>query len=894
MSARDAASRTVCDDARSAVAVVAPSTPSMQPRSSRAGAPLSPSAAAAALALTSKQRLLSDETLRTVAHLLRHTAAQLEAAALQEVMADPVASEYIMASAARGDDNNASAAATSTHSGDADRSALSLMSTSESAVDMVAGTWSHTFGHDVVAHSIGSPLSRHNMGSTSHVQVTAVPTAVQTAASPKGSRTRHGRAAPPPPSELRRRPRQSLNGTPVEQALRMAGAIASSSTYSYTFPTLWFCPPASAVVSHAVPPHSMRPTSQHRGTQPASVAAAAAASVKGFRPHWQAPRSSSSMTLATASSDTTSRSQSLGTAVFLPSPSPDGSPMATGARRASCANHGEPSQVLAAATAQPPLFFDNLLFDPATGRHLFGGHAFREEARILLAHLASAASPLAVQHAGDTDCGANGSKTSRTVPSPVLVLVREYIPVAAGCGAGGDGTRPYGGADAMVVQCFSLLPPQLTHLRPNRYQLLSEATIGMCLLVALPGCVTLATPLHAFLQDERHSLLSIAGSPLERLLGNAHDAVREAGERLGVAPRLSIAVATAPTSARARPSMSLQSMPAPLTPGGDAGAVSPVADAAARVALEAAERDRDAARIAVVGERLTQMVLPDVLDEALHALQSTLVVYCIEYEQRRHMHTAVNAVRVLQRFFRRYLAVKERAVRRMVRLWRRLEVDARLKLQQHRPLPTALERMDAVANSILQEHMLTSPAYKRGFIEDQWVLRRRAFAKWKEEEAWNDVFASSAAWRGGGDGAMDTGAHLQVRRPRSSRLSPAEQQRLEAEFDRRRRGSDEAPPPPQQQPQRSASGASSTVDAGPSAEREQAAIRRFLCWYMDPSELLYLSHQRLLETLKSSVFRMVEVQQELKRAAHETAVEEEGSSAPRDSNVSVRSTPRRR
>ena len=63
----------------------------------------------------------------------------------------------------------------------------------------------------------------------------------------------------------------------------------------------------------------------------------------------------------------------------------------------------------------------------------------------------------------------------------------------------------------------------------------------------------------------------------------------------------------------------------------------------------------------------------------------------------------------------------------------------------------------------------------------------------------------------------------------------------------------------------------SLAEAEALAQRYEAARRRFCSWYIDPHELLYLSHQRLLETLKGSVLSMEKVQSELNRAAAEMA-----------------------
>ncbi|AYU82071.1 hypothetical protein LdCL_330015800 [Leishmania donovani] len=847
--------------------------------SSRLGTQTPSSITAAALALTSNQRLFSEATLRSIALLLRHTAAQIEAAALQDAMEDPVASEYIMTSGGRAEEHNVSTASVSVPvasfvAGDADRSALSSRSSSGSGADWVSGMSAPSSAHGAATRSTVSPSSHSQRGSKIMAQVPST-LALPSSAPPDGSR--HSRCSPPL-LELRRRPRASFSGTFVDQAIRAAGAAASSPSYSYSFPEKWFGPPADALALNAAQ-RSAADTLLNSSTKRASMTAS-----KGFRPRWQPRTSSSKFTFARdASLVAASRSQSLNTAVFLPDPSPARSPAPVTHRNSS--SHADWNKVLAVATSQPPLFFDNLLFDPATNRYLFGGHAFREEVRVLQAPAADA-SVLAASRADDAGSGDSVTKHPRGSPSPWLLLVREYIPVSAECSIVGDEQQPLsasgGSVDAVVVQCFSLLPPQLAHLRPNPYQLLPESTITMCLLVALPGCVTLATPLDVFLHDMRHSLLMVAGSSLGHLLGSSQETTKEVRRGPGSGTQLSVAtVSPSASTARVsflRPSTSLKAT------SGKGVSVASSSSAATPVSLGTAERDRDATRIAIVEERLAQIVMPDILDEAMHAIYGTLVVYCIQYEQRRRMLVVVGAVHVLQRFFRRCLAVMERAVRRMVRLWRQLEVDARLKLQQYRPLPTALERLDAVANSILQDHMLTSVSYKRSFIAAQWAVRRRSFAQWRQTEEWDSVFASHVRRKEGNSNgtAADSASE---KRPRSARLSAGEELRLESEFNKRRGWSSKVMT-------KCAEPSSPSTTAESYAEREQAAIRRFLSWYIDPQELLYLSHQRLLETLKGSVFQMADVQLELRRAANRLTKED--CTTPLAASMSCNSVHQRR
>ncbi|KAG5495053.1 hypothetical protein JKF63_02106 [Porcisia hertigi] len=772
------------------------------PRSVCLSTPLFSSGSSTAFALTSKKRLFDENTLRLIVALLCHAAAQIEAAALQEVMADPVASEFIMTGVGRAEDQSA---------------------TSPSATAPVV---SSSFGN-------GKPSPPSSASSSESVAggVANASTAPTKPSSPVGSPLQHG-CLSPPSSEPPPQPLPSMARTLVEQAICAASAAVKGPSYSYSFPEAWFCPSAEAAAAHAGQNSAMRnPNSSPPG--------ASAATAKGFGPLWQvlAPSSKFIQTNSTlAAAD--SHSPSSSTVVFLPPPSRVSNPDAA-MRRNFFFSHAVP-KVSVAVTAQPPLFFDNMLFDSATDRYLFDGHAFREEARVLQVPAADASS-LEVCPVGNTEEENHATGHTHNPLLPSLVLVREYIPLSASGGDLGDEQGQLGvresGSTAVVVQCVSLLPPQLTSIRPNPYHFLPTTSVTQYLLVAAPGCVTLVTPLHIFLYDKGSSLLTAAGSSLRRFWITPQGVANEACGPRG-AETLS-----------------------PTTTVGLSASASRASISPPNISLSAADKDRETARVALIEQRLAQNVLPDVLDEALNAIKSTLMMYCIQYDRRRYMRASIHAVRVLQRFFRRCLEVKRRAVRRMIQIWRQLEVDARLKLQQYRSLPTAVVQMDTVANNILQEHMLTSVGYKRAFIEDQWELRRDAFAKWKEEEEWADVLLS-ADWSKEDSSDVSVSDSPAEKRPRSARLSVSEQLRLDSEF--RRRSSSKrlalkcALPRP----------SSSTDEVY--TERERAAIRRFRSWYIDPQELLYLSHQRLLETLKGSVFRMEEVQVELKRATSET------------------------
>jgi hypothetical protein len=598
-------------------------------------------------------------------------------------------------------------------------------------------------------------------------------------------------------------------------------------------------------------------------------------------------------------------------------------------------------------TAQPPLFVDNMLHDPASGKFLFGGHAFREEARVLYSPSTFPVQADAATTSGESDrssagaaaaaaiaarqrlfrlasaTAAAGTNTRRHEATAALVLVREYFPVltisatgAGGVGGGGGCGQGLVSINAsvatrhdIVVQCFSLLPSWLTQVPPNRYHLLSEAVTIACVCQALPGCVTVVTPLSRFLRGARHASLT-ATSQASQLTNS----VSAFGGMLRVPP--GGLDGTSEQRALAQKCNYIGVIADGGGGGGDSAAGEPHAFSihSATLPIPDNQEELEESRIMALAERLSA-VPPDVLDEALATVRYSLAFYADYVTRRRRLHAVLHAVRVLQRFFRRCLAVKRRALRRMTRMWRTLEVEARLKLQQHRVLPSAVERVDAVANTILQEHMLTSLEYKHKFIQDEWVRRRAAFAKWKEEEDWNVLFAAEQqqarlqeknAPRGSGgtdgnngsrsndggsgndhDGGDAKAAHTPVgvlrlsspARPRSARLTAEEEQRMADIFQRRSEQREnllhgrgcpattfatvastlaavgEARSPP-------------TLDAA-QAQRYQTALRHFCSWYIDPHELLYLSHQRLLETLKGTVLRMEEVQSELNRAAAE-------------------------
>ncbi|KPA76680.1 hypothetical protein ABB37_07529 [Leptomonas pyrrhocoris] len=948
------------------------------------------------LALTSKQRAISVDLLQAIARLLRGLGPRLEAAALQEAVQDPEASEFVSAVTAHAEANGLTDGAMTSSFSTASPSSSNVDGGSRPSLSPLT-----SFDEALATVKLAAVLRTRNTASAK-AKEDAATTAATTANGASSVRTRPWRVSSvnvttstplDVPSATRSQRssfenvrRRSIRRESIGKDISMRTDHQDS--FAYRFPPDWFAAAAIERLSgsHSASNPSTADRGEHRAETPPRLCSLAEGHARRAASVYHTPTITPPPSLSPSSHVTRTKSTPVTVArvsaeaapsfVSSPSKPPPPRPTTAAATSTPTKEHTPPSTGPAATvfrsptpfapafptqvpsrpnsrsapddrctviTAQPPLFVDNMLLDPSSGAFLFGGHAFREEARVLYVPPARSMMASATMTGGNSelltsatqpgtadrapDAVVRGSGSSRHATPAALLLVREYFPVFPLSAFSGFSGRSSPSIDAgaaplddIVIQSFSLLPQWLTQVPPNRYHVLSEAVTIACVCQALPGCVTVTTPLSRFLRGDRAVSLTTAlhgSQQASQLIGTFSafgDVLRTAaGDYVGL---------TSPPFPPLSPGGS--AVDAPLQSHSFAGAVTDSTDFASPPCFamtlnpvspaSPAEvgSEEEAPLITAVAERLSA-VPPDVLDESLTAVRHSLAFYAEYVLRRQRIRDVLTGVRVLQRFFRRCLAVKRRAVRRMMRIWRKLEVEARLKLQQHRTLPSAVERIDAVANSILQEHMLTSVDYKRKFVEDEWVRRRAAFAQWKEEEEWDALFAEE--WQAQ---TIETTAHISHRdnseagdvdveekddameiatpeepccsspaRPRSARLTAKEEQHMEDAFQRRIRQRLKSqqttgcplPTLSTKSPLVAAgvaaveSKASSPSLAEAQAQRYQGALRRYCSWYIDPHELLFLSHQRLLETLKGTVLRMEEVQSELSRAATEAAGE---------------------
>lgn len=565
-----------------------------------------------------------------------------------------------------------------------------------------------------------------------------------------------------------------------------------------------------------------------------------------------------------------------------------------------------------AITSEPLLFLgDGMLFDPVKGRYLFSGAAFREEVRILSvpAALPPAAGTGLIQSLPGL-VKAGGPATPSLPPPLGVLLVREYFPICTELGSGRsslpDLSSPNDAQleESIVVQCFSVLPANLA-TKPNRYHLLPRETSILYLLNSLPGSLTLMTPLNSlrakitesFGGNSPLSRMSLPGITVGRGSQQVDSRFRVTGEAQR-SVRRSAMTRHATLSGRERGSVHFI--------GGaeyfEAAAPSPMVDS--RNSTHA---------ISHLMDRLMANVNPDVAAEAVAAIYMVLSMHCTMYMRRKRVHEILSAIRTLQRFFRRCLAAKKRAVRRMLRIWRHLEVEARLKLQQHRPLPSSVERVDILANSVLLEKILTTRDYKIELIKEQWAARKMAYQRWCKEmdvDEWileekqrimPDVSLSVPSLTPlPPDAEYYLQGQLKGRGSVAPTLSNLTQQSSMVSRIAARRATDMYVPSvvfafsstsraastvfsstreestgrdtdmDEENSTLGESGCASVAAFRRVRNRRRADVaRKYLSWYIDPSELMFLSHERLLNSLKVSVFAIEQVQYELRQAMRE-------------------------
>lgn len=548
-------------------------------------------------------------------------------------------------------------------------------------------------------------------------------------------------------------------------------------------------------------------------------------------------------------------------------------------------------RVLATVTELPPVYYLGMLLDPQSNRFLFQGSAFLQEARVFTVNLSDV---------GSENSSLNSYATSRktgaaTVAAQGKFLVREYFSVSKlneGC----------------CVQTFSPLPLDTNPaFIKGKHYIISPEVAETLLGKTLPGAFTRAfslfnvvarvetTPDEETELDMVHSFSSVNRKDLNSSFGSfarKKSLTSLSGMNALFFPRKSVEATTALNPIQ-------KSIMKKLMPS-EARKVEPRKPKRDPLAEELLLRDTHPALFDwAMSHSLEELKAP------IDHIRDYLIYHRQTYSYRMLRHSFMRAVRCIQRFFRRCLAHKRRALQRMLRLWRQLEVECRARLQHYRPPPSAKERVELIASGVLIEQLVTTKEYKIKLIREMWQQRAEALHRWVGRQRTRDRISRYVRSASEYEESMRKKSvsisnqalpYKEVLQRLPSRMevsmstcyNPHHQSPGDARSDTKAGTSLRPEPPAKKSIQwhgagkvKPSSGASkctagalrasmldkiaSQVTARKAREDEEMYER--FGWFIKPEVLLYESHKRLLSSLKTSVLDIEQVQHEFMRVA---------------------------
>nr|CCC94198.1 conserved hypothetical protein [Trypanosoma congolense IL3000] len=474
------------------------------------------------------------------------------------------------------------------------------------------------------------------------------------------------------------------------------------------------------------------------------------------------------------------------------------------------------SGVLASVTAQPPQFKAGMLWD-GSNRVLLGGTAFTEEARILPLKVShslncsggwSPSLPLLVEMGGSPmyqgvenpspyDAGSSGPKKT------VHLLLREYASlskVRAGC----------------IIQTFSLVSENV-QLQSQRSYFLPHNQIQKVLDKCTAGAVTRAFSLQLLLSsgiqtDQNTPILPNSSS------GRGTDSL-SCGDRVD---SLTSEHESMFNTIRSDFLMSTNTM---------------MTSRVVKVPTKTRQPLGDEVYLRFTNPRLYFHVMqhsPAVLTAHTNAIREYMF-YSRRLQVRRRIIIVMRSVRTLQKFFRKCLDRKKRAMKSMLRHWRKLEHQCRARLKRQTFQSASTNRISFIVGSVLWDHVVTTEDYKLKMLEELMAARRVGYLQWCSQRREENKII------------------LEMRRTAGS--TPAQQ-------DMRSFGVDAVQPPSSSY---ALPGISNDKSHHKWIERWMDIVHARFGWYIDPEELLQESHRRILHSLRGSILAMADVQAELKK-----------------------------
>lgn len=550
-----------------------------------------------------------------------------------------------------------------------------------------------------------------------------------------------------------------------------------------------------------------------------------------------------------------------------------------------------------ALTTEAPLFFCGMLLDPVSEKYLFGGAMFYEECRVLRVPVdppSEQANPKKdkmgfFKPVGDTLSSENISSQK----AYARVLLREYISLKRE-------------EQGFIVQTFSILD-QNSKIEGRRNLLISSATARSLLNRSRAGALTRAFALQQVVtlkavkrvsQVVEHQKSFLDGSSLSTL-----DKVDSLLPSLFFARNIIPRYFSGPTlhlQARRKENNVL-----PVSKCRFRKDISGNADE------ETYFLSQDISLRPTVDLEMQQNA--SLFIKAIDHIKAYLIFFKDSFSLHTMIKVFFHSVRRLQRFFRYCLAKKQRAAARMVRLWRHLEGECKLKLHHYHPPPSSTERIDMIAANLLLPQMITTREYKEGIIQDLWGKQRENYRKWKQEYCEDELLKKSGATAVSMKGFHTIpnlpSAHERTMVPFSDvetalekALRTLRQSNWKGKGEKEGKADAEAAPGNSEEEeggendgflhrdetnifQRPSKRGSTTLPVRHvtvddiKKNRMKDEMHRLFGWYIEPEKLLYESHHRLLTSLKESVLAVEEVRLEIQRLSLERAERRGGTSS---------------
>lgn len=504
-----------------------------------------------------------------------------------------------------------------------------------------------------------------------------------------------------------------------------------------------------------------------------------------------------------------------------------------------------------AVTTEPPIFFSGMLIDPVSEKYLFGGTTFYEEARVLKVTLMRSTPETTAPKEPGIIVWINQPRGEAAGKRICKVLLREYITL----NRTGKG---------FIVQTFSIIDPEMK-IEARRNQLVSPAILPKIVRKLQPGALTRAFSLQHVL-----TLKSLQNEAMAELRPPViPDVPRFQVNSKKVDPFSSTSLFTSNIVRRYAPSVPLHAE------GGD----KKTATTSALWLKRRFRRDNtntdqyaflsDENPLRPIFETEMQQN-PSLYVKPIDSIKAFLYYFKDSFSFYSMVQILFVAVRRLQRFFRYSLAKKSRAVARMLRLWRHLEYECRLKLQHYHPVPSSAERIDMIASSVLQPQMVTTREYKEALIQELWGQRREGYRKWCREKDLDEYLKKvgttvltqeyrnqipqvpSTTVRGivpFSEIEVALGNAISRIHSQSPELYESGYSSVKIQTNRQQRPHDFSAP-------------LTSVEQSKKSRIEDEVYQLF-GWYIEPEKLLYESHKRLLISLKESVLSMEAVQMEM-------------------------------